>query len=110
MYAVGSQRTLFDIAEGVAYFNTASNAPLLNASRARLREAAGAKSRPWERLPSDFFADAEHIRQLVAGLARSWSLMSPSRLVHCRWISRRSIRISWWRQVTSGCCALTASA
>jgi selenocysteine lyase/cysteine desulfurase len=68
MYAIGSQRSLFDIPEGVAYFNTASNSPLLNASRARLREAAGAKSRPWERQPSDFFADAEHIRRLAAEL------------------------------------------
>jgi selenocysteine lyase/cysteine desulfurase len=68
MYAIGSQRTLFDIPEGVAYFNTASNAPQLNASRARLLDAAGAKSRPWERQPSDFFADAECIRRLAAEL------------------------------------------
>jgi selenocysteine lyase/cysteine desulfurase len=68
MDAIGSQRSLFDIPEGVAYFNTASNAPLLNASRARLLDAAGAKSRPWERLPSDFFADAECIRRLAAEL------------------------------------------
>jgi selenocysteine lyase/cysteine desulfurase len=68
MYAIGSQRTLFDIPDGVAYFNTASNAPQLNASRARLLDAAGAKSRPWERLPSDSFADAESIRRLAAEL------------------------------------------
>jgi selenocysteine lyase/cysteine desulfurase len=68
MYATGSQRALFDIPEGVAYFNTASNSPLLNASRARLLDAAGAKSRPWERQPSDFFADAESIRRLAADL------------------------------------------
>jgi selenocysteine lyase/cysteine desulfurase len=68
MYAIGSQRTLFDIPEGVAYFNTASNAPQLNASRARLLDAAGAKSRPWERGPSDFFADAECVRRLAAEL------------------------------------------
>jgi selenocysteine lyase/cysteine desulfurase len=67
-FAVGSQRTLFDIPEGVAYFNTASNAPQLNASRARLIEAAGVKSRPWERLPSDFFVDAESVRRLAAEL------------------------------------------
>jgi selenocysteine lyase/cysteine desulfurase len=79
MYAVGSQRSLFDIPEGVAYFNTASNAPLLNASRARLLTAAGAKSRPWERVPTDFFADAECIRQLAAGLfgadADAWAVI-----------------------------------
>jgi len=32
MLATGSQRPLFDIPSGVAYFNTAYNAPLLNAS------------------------------------------------------------------------------
>jgi selenocysteine lyase/cysteine desulfurase len=68
MYALGSQRSLFDIPEGVAFFNTATNAPLLNASRARLLAAAGAKSRPWERQPADFFADAERIRALAADL------------------------------------------
>lgn len=68
MYPLGSQRTLFDIPEGVAYFNTASSAPQLNASRARLLDAAGAKSRPWERQPSDFFAEAESIRSLAADL------------------------------------------
>ena len=68
MYAIGSQRTLFDIPEGVAYFNTASNSPQLNASRARLLDAAGVKSRPWERQPSDFFADAESVRRLAAEL------------------------------------------
>jgi len=65
---IGSQRGLFDVPEGVAYFNTAYNSPLLNASRERLIEAAGAKSRPWERTPDDFFADAERIRQLCAAL------------------------------------------
>src|SRR5216684_3467956 len=68
MYALGSQRALFDIPEGVAYFNTASNAPQLNVSRARLLEAVGKKSRPWERVPSDFFSDAERIRRLAAAL------------------------------------------
>lgn len=68
MYAPGSQRQLFDIPEGVAYFNTASNSPLLNASRDRLLAAAGAKSHPWDRQPADFFADAEHIRTLAADL------------------------------------------
>src|SRR4029453_11630921 len=72
-------RDLFDIPEGVAYFNTAYNGPLLNASRARLFDAAAAKSRPWERLPEDFFADAERVRELAAGLfggdADSWAVI-----------------------------------
>jgi len=68
MLKIGSQRSLFDIPPGIAYFNTAYNAPLLNASRDRLIAAAGAKSRPWERSPPDFFADAERVRELAAGL------------------------------------------
>ncbi len=68
MFTIGSQRHLFDIPSGVAYFNTAYNSPLLNASRAKLVAAAGAKSRPWERGAPDFFADAERVRELAAGL------------------------------------------
>jgi selenocysteine lyase/cysteine desulfurase len=79
MYAIGSQRSLFDIPEGVAFFNTATNSPLLNASRARLLEAAGAKSHPWKRQPADFFADAERIRVLAADLfgadADAWAII-----------------------------------
>jgi hypothetical protein len=61
MLTIGSQRPLFDVPAGVAYFNTAYNSPLLNTSRAALVAAAQAKSRPWERPPADFFADAERI-------------------------------------------------
>jgi len=68
MLKTGSQRSLFDIPPGIAYFNTAYNAPLLNTSRARLMAAAGAKSRPWERSSADFFTDAERIRELAVGL------------------------------------------
>src|ERR1700722_9251594 len=79
MYALGSQRSLFDIPQGGAFFNTATTSPLLNASRARLLEAAGAKSRPWERQPADFFADAERIRALAADLfgadADAWAVI-----------------------------------
>ncbi|MBS0297040.1 MAG: aminotransferase class V-fold PLP-dependent enzyme [Proteobacteria bacterium] len=82
MYALGSQRPLFDIPDGVAYFNTAYNGPLLNASRERLVAAAGAKSRPWERTPADFFADAERLRVLAAGLfgadADGWAIIPAS--------------------------------
>jgi selenocysteine lyase/cysteine desulfurase len=65
MLTIGSQRSLFDIPPGIAYFNTAYNAPLLNASRERLVASAGAKSHPWERPSTDFFADAERIRELA---------------------------------------------
>lgn len=68
MFDLGSQRSLFDIPAGFAYFNAASSAPLLNAARDRLVAGAAAKSRPWERTPGDFFADADRIRVLAAGL------------------------------------------
>lgn len=63
---LGPQRHKFDIPENIAYFNTAYNAPLLNSSRDRLLAASAAKSHPWERLPSDFFDDAERVRHLAS--------------------------------------------
>jgi len=79
MFAPGAQRPLFDIPDGVAYFNTAYNAPLLNASRERLVAAAGAKSHPWNRPAADFFDDAEQIRRLAAavfgGDADGWAVV-----------------------------------
>ena len=68
MLEIGSERGKFDIPDGIAYFNTAYNAPLLNSSRSALLAAAGAKSRPWERSADDFFADANRLRNLAAGL------------------------------------------
>lgn len=61
-------RDLFDIPPEVAWINTAYNGPLLRASRLTLERAAGAKSRPWERVPVDFFADSDRIRALAAEL------------------------------------------
>jgi len=68
MLPIGSQRPLFDVPDDVAYFNTAYNSPLLNSSRDRLIASAAAKSHPWERPAADFFADAEQVRSLAAGL------------------------------------------
>src|SRR5262249_44743156 len=68
MLTIGSERPLFDIPEGIAYFNTAYNSPLLNSSRAALVSAAQAKSHPWERPSADFFNDAERVRVLAATL------------------------------------------
>jgi selenocysteine lyase/cysteine desulfurase len=77
--ALGSQRALFDVPADVAYFNTAYNAPLLNASRDRLVAAAGAKSHPWTRTAADFFDDAERARDLAGGLfgggADGWAVI-----------------------------------
>lgn len=63
-----SHRALFDIPADVAYFNAAYYSPLLNESRRRLIESAGAKSRPWERTTASFFDDAETIRTLASDL------------------------------------------
>src|SRR5215831_4877067 len=68
MLTIGSQRSLFDIPAGIAYFNAAYNSPLLNSSRTALVSAAHAKSHPWERPPADFFSDAERMRVLAADL------------------------------------------
>lgn len=68
MSILQSQRHLFDIPEDVAYFNCAYNSPQLNASRDRLRLGADSKSHPWERMPDDFFRDAETIRGLASAI------------------------------------------
>ncbi|MEZ5286017.1 MAG: aminotransferase class V-fold PLP-dependent enzyme [Vicinamibacterales bacterium] len=62
------QRHLFDVPEDIAYFNSASYSPLLNASRERLRAGIDGKSHPWTRTADDFFEDADRVRQLAAGL------------------------------------------
>ena len=68
MLSIGTERPLFDIPTGIAYFNTAYNSPQLNSSRTALLEAAHSKSHPWKRPPADFFSDAERLRVLAASL------------------------------------------
>jgi selenocysteine lyase/cysteine desulfurase len=63
-----TQRHLFDIPPGIAYFNCAYYSPLLNESRKRLLEGVNSKSHPWERTPPDFFTDAETIRRSAASI------------------------------------------
>jgi selenocysteine lyase/cysteine desulfurase len=60
------QRHLFDIPDGIAYFNCATSSPQLNESQRRLSEGVRGKSHPWERTPQSFFDDAETIRRLSA--------------------------------------------
>jgi selenocysteine lyase/cysteine desulfurase len=60
------QRHLFDIPDDIAYFNCAYYSPQFNESRRRLLAGVGQKSRPWERMASDFFDDADAIRTLAA--------------------------------------------
>jgi selenocysteine lyase/cysteine desulfurase len=61
-----SQRHLFDVPRHVAYFNSASSTPLLNAAREQLRACVSEKSHPWTRKPADYFTQAEAIRRLCA--------------------------------------------
>lgn len=65
---IGQCRDLFEIPDGIAYFNTAYNSPLLRSSREALEAAAAAKLRPWERSAANFFDDAETARALCADL------------------------------------------
>lgn len=65
---IGQFREQFEIPDGIAYFNTAYNSPLLRRSREALETAAAAKLRPWERSAANFFDDAETARALCAGL------------------------------------------
>jgi selenocysteine lyase/cysteine desulfurase len=60
------QRQLFDIPDEIAYFNCAYYSPQLNESRKRLYSGVDEKSHPWERTASNFFDDADTIRNLSA--------------------------------------------
>ncbi len=64
MSIIKTQRELFDIPNDIAYFNCAYNSPLLLESTKRLHVGVDSKSHPWERIPDDFFNDAEIIRTL----------------------------------------------
>lgn len=68
MPLIKTQRELFDIPEGIAYFNCSYNSPLLKKSLKRLHIGVDTKSHPWERTPNDFFNDAETIRELSSEL------------------------------------------
>jgi selenocysteine lyase/cysteine desulfurase len=65
---IPSQRQLFDIPEGIAYFNCAYLGPLSNAVVAAGKQAAGRKAHPWEIGSEDFFTETEIARGLFAKL------------------------------------------
>jgi len=65
---IASQRHLFDIPDDIAYFNCAYNSPQLLESQRRLLAGVRAKDHPWTRTPASFFADAETVRRLSAGI------------------------------------------
>lgn len=63
-----TQRHLFDVPRGIAYFNCAYYSAQLNEGRERLTAGVRAKSHPWTRVPAGFFDDADGIRTLAARL------------------------------------------
>ncbi len=63
-----TQRHLFDIPDGIAYFNCAYYSPLLVESARRLHAGVDTKRHPWQITINDFFSDAERIRELAASL------------------------------------------
>ncbi|MBK9106826.1 MAG: aminotransferase class V-fold PLP-dependent enzyme [Saprospiraceae bacterium] len=68
MGIIHSQRELFDIPDQIAYFNCAYYSPLLLESTKRLHFGVDSKKHPWERVPADFFKEAEIIRELSCSL------------------------------------------
>jgi selenocysteine lyase/cysteine desulfurase len=63
---IGSQRDLFDVAEDVAYFNTANMSPLLHAVRLAGEQAVARRAAPWRVTAADWFSDVERLRTLLA--------------------------------------------
>lgn len=65
---LGSQRSAFDVPEGVAYFNTANLSPLLHSVRAAGELALRKRGQPWTVRAEDWFAGVERLRALFAAL------------------------------------------
>ena len=63
-----SQRHLFDIPDDITYLNAAYLGPRLRSVDAAGRAALARTARPWEIAASDFFADAEVVRERFATL------------------------------------------
>ena len=63
---IDSQKHLFDMPRGVAYFNNAYMSPLMHSVVAAMHEGIQAKARPWTISSDDFFLYAEEARGLAA--------------------------------------------
>lgn len=61
-----NQRHLFEIPDGVAYFNVASLAPQLRAVREAGEEALAQRAAPWRTSTEDWFTGVERLRGLFA--------------------------------------------
>jgi selenocysteine lyase/cysteine desulfurase len=68
MAAIPCQRALFDIPEGVAYFDCAKMAPLTRAAIAAGRRGLERKAHPWDVRAEHFFDESEAVRALFARL------------------------------------------
>ena len=62
------QRTAFSIPEGICYLNSAYMGPLPIAVQSAGHDAVDVRAQPWTISPNDFFAPAERVRALCAGL------------------------------------------
>jgi selenocysteine lyase/cysteine desulfurase len=62
------QRALFDIPEGVAYFDCAKMSPLLKAAAEAGRRGLERKLHPWDVKAAHFFDESERVRGLYARL------------------------------------------
>jgi hypothetical protein len=65
---LANQRHLFEIPDGVAFFNCANLAPQLRSVRKAGERALARNARPWETASSDWFTDVERLRTLFARL------------------------------------------
>jgi selenocysteine lyase/cysteine desulfurase len=68
MFEIGSQRSLFDVPDEVAYFNTANMSPLLRSVREAGSAALDQRTQPWKITPADWFTDVERLRGAYAGV------------------------------------------
>jgi selenocysteine lyase/cysteine desulfurase len=71
MAAIPCQRDLFDIKEGVAYFDCAKMSPLSRAAVEAGRRGLERKAHPWEVRAEHFFDESEKVRALFARLIGS---------------------------------------
>ena len=65
---IPNQRHLFDIPEGVAFFNCASRTPLLRASKAASDVGMAREMQPWGYNPDEAPGEADQVRGLFAAL------------------------------------------
>jgi selenocysteine lyase/cysteine desulfurase len=68
MTLIPCQRALFDIPEGVAYFDCAKMSPLSRAAVAAGRRGLERKAHPWDVRAEHFFDESDEVRSLFARL------------------------------------------